>query len=65
MEELPPVMAFAELAVVLGVSKTRVTALMARPDFPAPIAVLTVGRIWATSDVAAYCERHGRQMLPL
>ena len=58
-------LAFAELAAVLGVSKTRVSALIARSDFPAPIAVLTVGRIWSSDDIAEYCRRHGRPMLPM
>jgi predicted DNA-binding transcriptional regulator AlpA len=65
MEPQPPVLGFAEIAAVLGVSKTRASALIARVDFPAPIATLSVGRIWAYSDVADYCDRHGRSMHPL
>lgn len=65
MDSQPPVLGFAEIAAVLGVSKTRAGALIARADFPPPIATLSVGRIWAYSDVADYCERHGRSMQPV
>lgn len=65
MDPQPPVLGFAEIAAVLGVSKTRAAALMARPDFPSPIATLSVGRIWSYTDVADYCERHGRSIQPL
>jgi len=65
MDAQPPVLGFAEIAAVLGVSKTRASALIARPDFPAPIATLSVGRIWSYDEVAVYCERHGRSMKPI
>jgi hypothetical protein len=55
----------AELVVLLGISKTRVAQLIARPDFPAPIAELSVGRIWQLDDIADYCERTGRTLHPL
>ncbi|BCY08863.1 AlpA family transcriptional regulator [Actinoplanes sp. L3-i22] len=45
------VMAAAEIADYLGVSRQRVAVLVERPDFPAPMAHLSVGRIWRTSDV--------------
>ncbi|GAA4961574.1 helix-turn-helix transcriptional regulator [Actinoplanes utahensis] len=48
MEE---VMAAAEIADYLGVTRQRVAVLVERPDFPAPVAHLSVGRIWRTSDV--------------
>lgn len=56
----PPVLARAELRALLGVGDARVTQLVAAEDFPDSIAELTVGRIWATSDVLAWCESHGR-----
>lgn len=65
MDPQPPVLGFAEIAVALGVSKTRASALIARADFPAPIATLSMGRIWSYDDVAAYCEHHGRSMYPV
>ena len=48
MEE---VMAAAEIADYLGVTRQRVAVLVERADFPDPIAHLAVGRIWRTTDV--------------
>ena len=39
----PPVVALAELAKVLGVSRVRAMQLIKRAEFPQPIAVLSVG----------------------
>lgn len=65
MDHPPPVVAMAELMVLLGVSRTRVAQLLARPDFPSPVAELSVGRLWRYDDVASYCERTGRTLHPL
>ena len=51
----PPVVALAELANVLGVSRVRAMQLIKRPEFPTPIAVLSVGRIWSYDAVVEYC----------
>lgn len=51
------VMALAEVADFLGVSKQRAAILVERPDFPAPIDTLTVGRIWSAEEVRAYAGR--------
>ena len=51
MEE---VMAAAEIADYLGVSRQRVAVLVERPDFPEPLAHLSVGRVWRTEDVRAW-----------
>ena len=56
----PPVLALAELMEVVGLSKTRVRELISQGRFPEPIAVLGVGKIWATSDLVEWCERTGR-----
>ena len=61
----PPVMALAELATVLGVSRVRAMQLIKKPGFPAPIAVLSVGRIWSYDGVVEYCESTGRKVHPL
>lgn len=50
-------MALTEVAEFLGVSKQRAAILVDRPDFPAPIDVLSVGRIWSAEDVRAYARR--------
>ena len=44
----------AEIAAHLQVSRQRVTQLMARPDFPAPAALLKQGKIWHTEDIDAW-----------
>jgi len=45
------VMAAAEIADYLGVSRQRVAVLVERADFPEPLAHLSVGRIWRTADI--------------
>jgi hypothetical protein len=54
-------MALAEVAAFLGVSRQRAAVLVDRPDFPAPIDTLTVGRIWSAGDVRAYAEKRNRR----
>ena len=61
----PPVVALAELAKVLGVSRVRAMQLIKKSEFPAPIAVLSVGRIWSYEAVVEYCESTGRKVHPL
>jgi hypothetical protein len=61
----PPVVALAELANVLGVSRVRAMQLIKKPEFPAPVAVLSVGRIWSYDAVVEYCESTGRKVHPL
>ncbi|SCL64165.1 hypothetical protein GA0070617_5400 [Micromonospora yangpuensis] len=47
-----------ELRERLGVSRTRVLQLVARPDFPAPYERLTGGAIWLTEDVERWIAEH-------
>jgi predicted DNA-binding transcriptional regulator AlpA len=54
-------MALAEVAAFLGVSRQRAAVLVDRPNFPAPIDTLTVGRIWSAADVRAYAEQRNRR----
>ncbi|KAB1911511.1 DNA-binding protein [Micromonospora sp. AMSO31t] len=56
------VMALSEVAHHLGVSRQRAAILVDRPDFPAPIDTLTVGRIWDAAEVRAYAERRGQRL---
>jgi len=51
------VVAAAEIADYLGVSRQRVARLTRRPDFPKPIAHLSVGRIWRASDIRDWAAR--------
>ncbi|WP_434741765.1 hypothetical protein [Micromonospora sp. SH-82] len=55
-------MALSEIAAHLGVSRQRAAILVERPDFPAPIDTLTVGRIWDIAEVRTYAERRNRQL---
>lgn len=50
---------------MLGVTKRRVTQLVAREDFPAPIARLSVGRVWSYEQVKAWAESNGRTVHPI
>jgi len=43
-----------ELEKLLGVSRQRVHQLTRRSDFPAPVAVLGMGKVWHTEDVLAW-----------
>jgi predicted DNA-binding transcriptional regulator AlpA len=52
------VMGAAEIAQRLGVSRQRVQQLVRRPDWPEPIAELTMGKVWRTSDVEAWIREH-------
>jgi predicted DNA-binding transcriptional regulator AlpA len=47
-----------EIEQWFGVSRQRVHQLIARPDWPAPCAVLAMGRIWLREDVEAWAARH-------
>jgi hypothetical protein len=53
------------LVKVLGVSRVRTMQLIKKTEFPAPIAVRSVGRIWAYDAVVEYCESTGRTVHPL
>ena len=50
---------------MLDVTKRRVTQLVAREDFPAPIAHLSVGRLWYYEQVKAWAESNGRTVHPI
>ena len=55
-----PYLGPAELAEMFGVSRQRVAEIVAKPDFPQPIAVLRMGKVWRTDDVVAWAKRTGR-----
>jgi predicted DNA-binding transcriptional regulator AlpA len=64
-ETQPPVVAMAEIGEMLGVSKRRVSMLIARDDFPQPIAVLSVSRVWSYDQVKDWAEAGGRVISPI
>ena len=57
------VWALAEIVEYLGVSQQRVAVLVNRPDFPEPVQVLRVGRIWRADDVRAWKRRRDARIL--
>lgn len=57
--------AAAEIGAMLGLSRQRVSQVTVKEDFPAPIAALTVGKVWAYADVRAWAERTGRAVHPI
>ena len=61
----PLVVAAAEIVQMLGVGRARVFQLLKTPDFPAPVAQLTVGKVWRYTDVIAWAQRTGRTVVPL
>lgn len=65
MDAQPPVVAQAEIGAMLNLSKRRVTQLIAREDFPAPLAQLSVSRVWSYDQVKAWAEGNGRTVHPI
>lgn len=60
---LPPqVVALAELAQMLGVTKNRAMQVSRKMTFPAPLGDLSVGRIWSYEAVVEFCETTGRKV---
>jgi predicted DNA-binding transcriptional regulator AlpA len=52
----------AEVAEILGVSRQRVTQLTSRPDFPAPVAVLAMGKVWTRDDVQTWADERDERL---
>ncbi|HEV7195790.1 MAG TPA: DNA-binding protein [Pedococcus sp.] len=65
MSDYPPVVAMAEMTSMLGISRSRLVQLLVTSEFPDPIATLTVGRIWSTTDIEAYAQQTGRTLQPI
>lgn len=53
-----PLMGSAEIGRRCGISRQRVHQLTGRPDWPAPLAELSQGRVWRTDDVEAWIKVH-------
>ena len=52
----------AELVKILGVSNTRYAQIVSSPDFPAPVADLSGGKIWNLADIRRWAKRVGREL---
>jgi hypothetical protein len=59
------VVAAAEIGRMLAVCRQRVTRFTAKPDFAAPVATLSAGRVWSYADGRAWAERTGRAVHPI
>lgn len=60
-DQVPELVAAAEIAALLGVSRQRVYQLIQENEtFPEPVEELTVGRIWRRADVEKWARRAGR-----
>ena len=53
----PELMGAAEIGRLLGVSRQRVQQLVKRDGFPAPVAVLDMGKIWKAEDIRTWAAR--------
>lgn len=49
-------MGTAEVAALLGVSRQRVLKLAEKPDFPRPLAVLSMGKVWRGSQIRLWAK---------
>ncbi len=52
----------AELLNVMKIGRTRLAALAARPDFPAPVVVLKMGNVWDLNEVIEWAQATGRTL---
>lgn len=59
---MDPVMGAAEIAVLFGVSRQRVQQLATLPGFPRPLARLSMGKVWSTSQVRQWALARGRPL---
>lgn len=50
----------AEVATMLGVTRTRVSQLAKTDGFPTPVANLAAGPVWRTADVQEWARAKGR-----
>jgi prophage regulatory protein len=56
----------AEIGLMLGgLSRQRVYQLTSRADFPPPVAVLSIGKVWRYPDVVEWAAGAGRKVRPL
>lgn len=54
----PDLMGAAEIGRLLGVSRQRVQQLVNADGFPAPLAVLDMGKVWRGLDVEEWATNH-------
>lgn len=52
----------AEIGRLFDVSSQRVHQLTTREDFPEPVAVLRMGKVWRAEDVRMWAKATGRTL---
>ena len=62
-DDVPELVGVAEIAALLGRTRQRVQQLTATSDFPAPVQVLTMGKVWRADDIHAWAATHPRRSL--
>lgn len=60
--KVPPLVAQAEIAAMLGVSRQRVQQLINGPKFPRPVQELAMGKVWLRADVERWAKDAGRPL---
>jgi prophage regulatory protein len=56
--KLPRLMGVGEIRARLGFSRQWATVVVNRKDFPDPVLVLEMGRIWLAEDVEKWAREH-------
>jgi prophage regulatory protein len=64
MARPPRLVGAQEIGRMLGVNRQRVSQLAAADDFPEPLAVLAMGKVWAADDVEKWARNRGRTLHP-
>jgi prophage regulatory protein len=60
MAQIPRLVGAQEIGRMLNVNRQRVNQLAATADFPEPVAVLAMGKVWAAPDIEKWAKRRGR-----
>lgn len=51
-----------EIRDLLGLVRQRVYQLTEQPDFPAPVAVLSIGKVWDGAEVRAWANERAKRL---
>ena len=60
--EIAHIVGSAEIQHMLSVSRQRVQQVVNGGDFPAPLDVLAMGKVWHTDDIRAWAAARGREL---